>query len=151
MIIDPLTVALSDTLLGVSYAELATLAAFFLTLLTLLLVCIYLKHRDFFATSSRSEQLALESDDTLLEIRNLNLTLEKDKVLSHLDMTIKDGEIMGLLGANGAGKTTLIKVLLGEVGRVPKDSEVYMKNSKCEVISIKRDLKEFRQNIRFCT
>jgi len=151
MITDPLAVALSDTLLGGSYAELATLIAFFLALLTLLLVCIYLKHRDFFTTSSRSEQLALETEDTLLEIRNLSLTLGKDKVLSHLDMTIKEGEIMGLLGANGSGKTTLIKVLLGEVGTVPKGSEVYMKNPKGEVISIKRDLKKIRQNIRFCT
>jgi zinc transport system ATP-binding protein len=58
----------------------------------------------------------LETEDTLLEIRNLNVTLGKDKVLSQLDMTIKEREIMGLLGANGAGKTTLIKVILGEIG-----------------------------------
>lgn len=44
------------------------------------------------------------------------MTLGKDKVLSQLDMTIKEREVMGLLGANGAGKTTLIKVILGEIG-----------------------------------
>jgi ABC-type multidrug transport system ATPase subunit len=66
-------------------------------------------------------------------------------------MEIKEGEIMGLLGANGAGKTTLIRVLLGEVGEVHAGSEVYMKGPKGEVISIKRDLKKVRQNIRFCT
>jgi hypothetical protein len=152
MITDPLAVLLSDTFVG-SYAELVTLSAFFLTLLTILLVCIYLKHRDFFTTSSRSEDMAtLETEHTLLEVRNLNMTLGgKDQVLSRLDMTIKEREIMGLLGANGAGKTTLIKVLLGEVGKVPQGSEVYMKGPKGEVISIKRDLKQVRQNIRFCT
>ena len=152
MITDPLAVLLSDTFVG-SYAELVTLSAFFLTLLTILLVCIYLKHRDFFTTRSRSEDMAtLETEDTLLEVRNLNMTLGgKDQVLSRLDMTIKEREIMGLLGANGAGKTTLIKVLLGEVGKVPQGSEVYMKGRKGEVISIKRDLKQVRQNIRFCT
>jgi ABC-type multidrug transport system ATPase subunit len=110
-------------------------------------------HRDFFTTRSRSEDMAtLETEDTLLEVRNLNMTLGgKDQVLSRLDMTIKEREIMGLLGANGAGKTTLIKVLLGEVGKVPQGSEVYMKGPKGEVISIKRDLKQVRQNIRFCT
>ena len=93
----------------------------------------------------------METEETLLEVRNLSLSMGKDQVLCRLDMTIKEGEIMGLLGANGAGKTTLIKVLLGEVGKVPKGSEIYMKNPKGEVISIKRDLKEVRQNIRFCT
>ena len=92
----------------------------------------------------------METEDTLLEIRNLNMSFGKDQVLSGLDMTIKEREIMGLLGANGAGKTSLIKVLLGEIGMVSQGSEIYMKNPKGEVISIKRDLKELRQNIRFC-
>ena len=152
MLTDPLSVALSDTLLG-PYAELVTLSAFLLALLMTLLLAIYLKHGDFFtSSSSRSEEHgALETEDTLLEVRNLSVTMGKDRVLSRLDMEIKEGEIMGLLGANGAGKTTLIRVLLGEVGEVHAGSEVYMKGPKGEVISIKRDLKKVRQNIRFCT
>ncbi len=31
----------------------------------------------------------------------------------HIDMELRSGEIVGLLGANGAGKTTFIKMLLG--------------------------------------
>ncbi len=31
----------------------------------------------------------------------------------HINITLKSGEILGLLGANGAGKTTFIKMLLG--------------------------------------
>ena len=83
----------------------------------------------------------METEDTLLEIRNLNMSFGKDQVLSSLDMTIKEREIMGLLGANGAGKTSLIKVMLGVIGPVSQGSEIYMKNPKGEVISIKRDLK----------
>jgi hypothetical protein len=36
------------------YAELVTLSAFFLTFFSTLLICIYLKHRDYFCTT-RSE------------------------------------------------------------------------------------------------
>lgn len=31
--------------------------------------------------------------------------------VDHLDLTVKEGELFGLLGVNGAGKTTLIKML----------------------------------------
>ena len=39
--------------------------------------------------------------------------------LDHLDLEVKDGEILGLLGPNGAGKTTAIRSL---TGLVPIDS-----------------------------
>jgi ABC-type multidrug transport system ATPase subunit len=106
------------------------------------MVCIYFKHKDFFTSSNnRSEQITLATEDTILEIRNLNMSFGKDQVLSSLDMNIKEREIMCLLGANGAGKTSLIKVILGMIGPVSQGSEIYMKNSKGDVLSIKRDLK----------
>ena len=35
------------------------------------------------------------------------------KVLNNIDFKIKEGEIIGFLGANGAGKTTILKILCG--------------------------------------
>jgi ABC-2 type transport system ATP-binding protein len=35
------------------------------------------------------------------------------RALDGVDLTVRTGEVFGLLGANGAGKTTLVKVLLG--------------------------------------
>ncbi|GAE28779.1 ABC transporter ATP-binding protein [Halalkalibacter hemicellulosilyticus] len=39
--------------------------------------------------------------------------------LDYVNLTIKEGEVIGLLGPNGAGKTTLIQVL---TGIIPKDT-----------------------------
>jgi ABC-2 type transport system ATP-binding protein len=36
--------------------------------------------------------------------------------LDHLNLTVKQGEVLGLLGPNGAGKTTAIRVLTGLTG-----------------------------------
>ena len=33
------------------------------------------------------------------------------KALDHLDLTVREGEILGILGPNGAGKTTFLNTL----------------------------------------
>ena len=33
------------------------------------------------------------------------------KALDHLDLTVREGEILGILGPNGAGKTTCLNTL----------------------------------------
>ena len=35
------------------------------------------------------------------------------KVIKNISFEIKEGEIVGFLGANGAGKTTILKMLCG--------------------------------------
>ena len=46
------------------------------------------------------------------EIRNF-FKKEKKSVLEDINLTLQDGDILGLLGTNGAGKTTLLKIILG--------------------------------------
>lgn len=53
----------------------------------------------------------------ILEIEDLAKSYGKKKVLKDIDLTLKEGEIVGLVGPNGSGKTTLIKCVLGLLRR----------------------------------
>ncbi len=51
--------------------------------------------------------------ENILEITDLSKRLSGKQILKNINLTLKQGEIFGFLGANGAGKTTLIKTMLG--------------------------------------
>ncbi len=53
--------------------------------------------------------------ETLVEMRAIEKWYGRVHALRSVDLTIRRGEIVGLLGDNGAGKSTLIKVLSGAV------------------------------------
>jgi branched-chain amino acid transport system ATP-binding protein len=49
----------------------------------------------------------------LLELQNLSRNFGKLQAVSNLDMSVNQGEILGLIGPNGAGKTTVFNVITG--------------------------------------
>lgn len=49
----------------------------------------------------------------MLEIKNLNVHYGVIQALKGVDLEVKDGEIVSLIGANGAGKTTLLHAISG--------------------------------------
>ncbi|MDD5632615.1 MAG: ATP-binding cassette domain-containing protein, partial [Methylococcales bacterium] len=48
-----------------------------------------------------------------IEAKQLTKDFDQFRSVDHINFTVKQGEIFGLLGANGAGKTTAIKMLTG--------------------------------------
>ena len=50
--------------------------------------------------------------NTVVKIENLVKRYKELLALDHLNLTINEGEIFGLLGPNGSGKTTTINCLL---------------------------------------
>ncbi len=53
------------------------------------------------------------SQEPLLDVRDLSLSFGGLDVLREVSFTVRTGEILGVIGPNGAGKTTLFNVLSG--------------------------------------
>ena len=51
--------------------------------------------------------------NTVLSIRGLCKSFGRNRVLDHINLDVKEGTIMGLMGENGAGKSTMMKCLFG--------------------------------------
>ena len=49
----------------------------------------------------------------LLEMRNIRKDFFGNQVLTDINLTLREGEVLGLVGENGAGKSTLMKILFG--------------------------------------
>lgn len=54
-------------------------------------------------------------DVPLVELRGVTCGYEQGPVLRDVDLTIREGQLTGLVGPSGAGKTTLLRAILGQV------------------------------------
>ena len=68
------------------------------------------------------------SGNDVLTIEGLTKSFGEKHLFSNLDMEIKRGEVVGIIGANGTGKTTLLKIinrhLRGDKGRIAYGAKV---------------------------
>ena len=49
----------------------------------------------------------------LLEMKNIQKSFYGNQVLNDINITLNEGDVLGLCGENGAGKSTLMKILFG--------------------------------------
>lgn len=59
--------------------------------------------------------MADETGDLLVELEGITKSYGPVRSLRGVDLTLRRGEVLGLVGDNGAGKSTLMKVLAGAV------------------------------------
>lgn len=74
-----------------------------------------------------------------LEIRDLSKRYD-DFNLSHLNLTLPGGCILGLIGENGAGKSTTIKLILNMIHRDGGQISILGKDNVSQMQSLKEDI-----------
>ena len=60
--------------------------------------------------------------ETLLSLVGVGKSFKEIDALTHVDLEIKSGQVIGLVGGNGAGKTTLLRLMAGLWNRVKVQS-----------------------------
>lgn len=83
--------------------------------------------------------------NNIIELKNIYHSYNEKEVLKGISLTVKKGEIIGLLGPSGAGKTTLVNILTGQlaqtagIGQVLGDDTRHITDKTKEQIGIMMD------------
>ncbi len=67
--------------------------------------------------------------DTLLEVKDLQVSINDNKILKSLNLKINKGEIHAIMGPNGSGKSTFSKVLAGHPAYSISNGDILFKGS----------------------
>lgn len=73
----------------------------------------------------------MEQQQTLLELKDISKQYPGVKALDNVSLTLKKGEVLGLVGENGAGKSTLVKIINGITAR--DQGEILIKGDPVEM------------------
>lgn len=66
----------------------------------------------------------------LLQLKDLSIGYDGNPLYSNLNLTIREGELVALIGANGAGKSTLLKTLTNSLPPVGGDVMIARRRAK---------------------
>ena len=68
----------------------------------------------------------MENNKYLIELKNISVSFDGEKILENLNLSIKDGEFVTFLGPSGCGKTTTLRIIAGFLQ--PDEGEVLFEN-----------------------
>jgi Fe-S cluster assembly ATP-binding protein len=68
-------------------------------------------------------------NSSLLEIKNLQVSINDNKILKSLNLNVNRGEIHAIMGPNGSGKSTFSKVLAGHPAYSVLGGDIIFKGS----------------------
>ena len=67
--------------------------------------------------------------NTILEVKDLQVSINENKILKSLNLKINQGEIHAIMGPNGSGKSTFSKVLAGHPAYSILNGDIFFKGS----------------------
>ncbi|MFA6505022.1 MAG: sugar ABC transporter ATP-binding protein [Treponemataceae bacterium] len=59
--------------------------------------------------------------NTILELKNINKFFLHSQALNNVNLSMEEGECLGIVGHNGAGKSTLVNIVTGTFGQTSGD------------------------------
>ena len=65
----------------------------------------------------------LNHEKNIIELKNITVRFDGETILDDLNLTIRDGEFVTLLGSSGCGKTTTLRIIAGFLE--PDEGEVF--------------------------
>ena len=75
----------------------------------------------------------------LLSLQGIGKSFVMNRVLSNVDLIVKQGQRMGLVGVNGSGKSTLFKIISGEM-KPDEGSVSMMKGTRVGLLTQQADI-----------
>lgn len=76
----------------------------------------------------------------VVQTKNLTKFFKDTKAIKNLNLKLKKGEILGLIGPNGSGKTTAIKLILGIYKKTKGDIRIFGKIPDYEDENLRRKI-----------
>ena len=81
----------------------------------------------------------MEQSESLIRVKNLEVSYGQETVLKGISLDIPKGEILVLIGSNGAGKSTIMKTILGVTQ--PKAGEITFKGQDITRSSVDQNVR----------
>ena len=86
-----------------------------------------------------------KKDRPKIELKNISLSFNKRQILDNISLTIREGEIVGLLGPNGVGKSSLFNIILGILE--PNYGDIFIDKTKVNFLPIYKRASDFKISI----
>ena len=87
------------------------------------------------------------NDEYIIKVTNLYKNYGQNEVLKGIDLTVKKGEVISIIGSSGSGKSTFIRCLnlLGEptAGKIEFEGNIIYESNTHH---LKKELEEFKKN-----